>query len=121
MKHPCLFLSLLALANGAASVALADPRAKCGKEPAAPSISTGDATHFNASVDRFKAYEKEARSYNSCVVTQAQKEEQAISEEAKERIGKVHAVTVAVQQRIATNFSHISSELSAAGKKLGHK
>lgn len=114
---PRLFLSACVLAP---ALAWADPLAKCGKEPEVPSVTSTDAAHYNASVDRFQAYEKEARTYNACVSAQAQREESAISEEAREKIAKVHAVSAGVQQRIAGNFSHISAQLTAAGKKLGH-
>ncbi|GBR29138.1 hypothetical protein [Kozakia baliensis] len=103
------------------SPAFADPVAHCGREPEAPSVTATDTAHYNASVDRFQTYEKAARAYNSCVSTQAQREESAISEDARARIAKIHAVSSGVQQRIAGNFSHISAQLTAAGKKLGHK
>ncbi|RUT26587.1 hypothetical protein C0V97_04510 [Asaia sp. W19] len=112
-------LTTACLAGGSTlSSAHADPRAKCGQEPSAPSIAATDTAHYNASVDKFQAYEKEARAYNSCVAAAAQKEEQAISEDARDRIAKIHAVSTGVQQRIAANFSHLSAELTAAGKKL---
>ncbi|BAT19959.1 hypothetical protein [Asaia bogorensis] len=114
-------LASVAVTGSLPSVAKADPRAKCGQEPSAPSITATDTAHYNASVDKFQAYEKEARAYNSCVASASQKEEQAISEDARERIAKVHAVSTGVQQRIAANFSHISAELTAAGKKLAKK
>lgn len=113
-----LLSASFACASVSASSAFADPRAKCGQEPSAPTITATDTAHYNASVDRFQAYEKEARSYNSCVASAAQKEEQAISEEARDRIAKIHAVSTGVQQRIAANFSHLSADLTAAGKKL---
>ncbi|WP_025885771.1 hypothetical protein [Asaia prunellae] len=112
------FSTTLASACLTAPVAFADPRAKCGQEPSAPAVSASDTAHYNASVDKFQAYEKAARNYNSCVASAAQKEEQAISEEARDRIAKIHAVSTGVQQRIAANFSHMSAELTAAGKKL---
>lgn len=120
MKRIALTLlsSSLVLGSLTVSAAMADPRAKCGQEPSAPSVTANDTAHYNASVDKFQAYEKEARAYNSCVATQAQKEEQAISEDARDRIAKIHAVSTGVQQRIAANFSHISAELTTAGKKL---
>lgn len=115
---PAFLLPSLALGCLSLSPAFGDPRSKCGQEPSAPSVVASDTAHYNASVDKFQAYEKEARTYNGCVAAQAQKEEQAISEDARDRIAKVHAVSTAVQQRIAANFSHISAELTAAGKKL---
>jgi maltooligosyltrehalose synthase len=112
-----LFLALIAF--GLIGTAQADPIEHCGQEPAPPTVSGSDAAHYNASVDRFQAYEKEARAYNACVSAQATKEETAISEDARVRIAKIHAESVTVQQRIAANFAKLSAALTAASKKLG--
>lgn len=113
-----LLTASLILSGLTAASAFADPRAKCGQEPTAPTVNASDTAHYNASVDRFQAYEKEARAYNSCVATQAQKEEQAISDEAKDRIAKVHAFSTSVQQKISANFSRLAADLTSGGKKL---
>lgn len=104
-----------------APAAFADPTAKCGSEPEAPMISTKDASSFNASVDKFQAYEKAARAYNICVSKAASAEETAISNEARAKIAKVHSQSTDIQQRIAANFKKISGELQDGAKKLGKK
>ncbi|GAJ28988.1 hypothetical protein [Acidomonas methanolica] len=114
-------LSILSLLFACApSVAFADPLANCGAEPEAPPVSTKDVEHYNASVDRFQSYEKDARAYNACISAAARKEESAISDEAGARIAKIHAQSVAVQQRIADNFRKIGAALAAGAKKLEH-
>lgn len=113
-------LALVLAAAPLSARAYADPTARCGQEPDAPVITGGDTAHYNASVDRFSAYEKAARAYNACVSAQASKEETAISEDARARIAKVHATSVAVQQRIAANFAKLSALLTAASHKLSH-
>lgn len=109
------------LAGGFGTVAHADPLAHCGNEPDAPALPVGDAEHYNASVDRFKAYEAAARVYNKCVSAAASKEEAAISDEARDRIAKIHAQSVAVQKRIAANFTKGTATLKAGAQKLSPK
>ncbi|QDH17639.1 hypothetical protein [Swingsia samuiensis] len=93
---------------------------KCGAEPAMPVIKVGTVAQYNESVDRVTAYEKQARTYNACVSTQANREETAISQEASARISHIHAGSAAVQARIAATFQKLSATLTAAGRKLGH-
>jgi len=92
---------------------------RCGREPAAPTVTATSTAEYNASVDRVTAYEKAARAYNSCVSGQAGSAENAISQEARGRIEKIHAASSAVQQRIAANFSALTRQLTVAGKRLG--
>lgn len=93
---------------------------KCGAEPDAPAVKAGTVAQYNESVDRVTAYEKEARAYNACVSGQANREETAISQEASAKISRIHSASAAVQTHIAGSFQKLSSELTAAGRKLGH-
>lgn len=93
----------------------------CGAEPQAPSIDTSSVDRYNASIDRASAYEKAARTYNSCVAREANKQETAASEEARAKIAHIHEGSVAVQGRIAANFTRITTQLKAAGAKFGGK
>ncbi|MFT9380244.1 hypothetical protein [Gluconobacter sp. P5B12] len=115
-------LSLLsALAFGTAGAAESGWSApKCGAEPEAPVVKAGTVAQYNESVDRVTAYEKEARAYNACVSGQANREETAISQEASAKISRIHSASAAVQTHIAGSFQKLSSELTAAGRKLGH-
>lgn len=115
-------LSLLsALAFGTAGAAESGWSApKCGAEPEAPAVKAGTVAQYNESVDRVTAYEKEARAYNACVSGQANREETAISQEASAKISRIHSASAAVQTHIAGSFQKLSSELTAAGRKLGH-
>ncbi|EHH69365.1 hypothetical protein [Gluconobacter morbifer] len=94
--------------------------AKCGAEPQAPAIKAGTVAQYNDSVDRVTAYEKAARAYNACVSGQANREETAISQEASAKISHIHAGSAAVQGHIAASFQKLSTELTTAGRKLGH-
>ncbi len=112
-------LSALAFATaGAAESSWSAP--KCGAEPEAPVVKAGTVAQYNESVDRVTAYEKEARAYNACVSGQANREETAISQEASAKISRIHSASAAVQTHIAGSFQKLSSELTAAGRKLGH-
>lgn len=91
----------------------------CGAEPAAPSVDVSSVEHYNASVDKVTAYEKAARAYNTCVARTANKEETAISNEAREKIAHIHEGSSAVQKRIAGNFVHLTASLKAASAKFG--
>ncbi|MEN3176226.1 MULTISPECIES: hypothetical protein [Gluconobacter] len=115
-------LSLLSVfAFGTASAAESGWSApKCGAEPDAPAVKAGTVAQYNESVDRVTAYEKEARAYNACVSGQANREETAISQEASAKISRIHSASAAVQTHIAGSFQKLSSELTAAGRKLGH-
>ncbi|MBM3098420.1 hypothetical protein JRX38_10410 [Gluconobacter cerinus] len=115
-------LSLLSVfAFGTASAAESGWSApKCGAEPDAPAVKAGTVAQYNESVDRVTAYEKEARAYNACVSGQANREETAISQEASAKILRIHSASAAVQTRIAGSFQKLSSELTTAGRKLGH-
>ncbi|GFE95541.1 MULTISPECIES: hypothetical protein [unclassified Gluconobacter] len=115
-------LSLLsALAFGTAGAAESGWSApKCGAEPESPVVKAGTVAQYNESVDRVTAYEKEARAYNACVSGQANREETAISQEASAKISRIHSASAAVQTHIAGSFQKLSSELTAAGRKLGH-
>ncbi|MFT8366714.1 MAG: hypothetical protein ABF812_12975 [Gluconobacter cerinus] len=115
-------LSLLSVfAFGTASAAETGWSApKCGAEPDAPAVKAGTVAQYNESVDRVTAYEKEARAYNACVSGQANREETAISQEASTKISRIHSASAAVQTHIAGSFQKLSSELTAAGRKLGH-
>jgi hypothetical protein len=74
---------------------------------------------YNASVDRIAAYQKAARAYDACVSAAAQKQESAISEDARARIAHIHDGSLAVHDRIAANFTHQNELLKAASRKLG--
>lgn len=93
----------------------------CGAEPTMPSLDVASVEHYNASVDKATAYQKAARAYNSCVSHAANKEETAISNEAREKIAYVHEGSQAVQKRIAANFTHMSATLKAGNAKFGGK
>lgn len=91
----------------------------CGAEPAAPSVDVSSVERYNASVDKVTAYEKAARTYNTCVARAANKEETAISAEAREKIAHIHEGSSAVQKRIAGNFVHLTTALKTASTKFG--
>ena len=90
----------------------------CGAEPVAPSVEVSSVDKYNASVDKVSAYEKAARTYNSCVAKAAVKEETAISNEAREKIAHIHEGSSTVQKRIAGNFTKLTTALKAGGAKL---
>ncbi|OUI85809.1 hypothetical protein [Acetobacter tropicalis] len=91
----------------------------CGAEPTMPSMDVSSVEHYNASVDKATTYEKAARAYNGCVARTANKEETAISNEAREKIAHIHEGSAAVQKRIATNFSRMTASLRAGSSKFG--
>ncbi|QHM92266.1 hypothetical protein [Acetobacter pasteurianus] len=90
----------------------------CGAEPVPPSVEVSSVDKYNASVDKVSAYEKAARTYNSCVAKAAVKEETAISNEAREKIAHIHEGSSTVQKRIAGNFTKLTTALKAGGAKL---
>ncbi|WP_026396428.1 hypothetical protein [Acetobacter nitrogenifigens] len=91
----------------------------CGSEPSAPSVDGSSVDRYNASIDRVSAYEKAARTYNSCVSKQANHDETVVSNEARDKIAHIHEGSVAVQKRIAANFTKMTAQLKAAGGKFG--
>lgn len=92
--------------------------AGCGDEPSAPAVDVSTVQRYNASVDQVSAYEKAARTYNACVTRAAVKEETAISDEARQKIAYVHDSSAAIQSRIASNFTRLTTALKAGGAKL---
>ncbi|MBO1325939.1 hypothetical protein K2X14_13410 [Acetobacter sp. TBRC 12305] len=90
----------------------------CGDEPTAPTLDVSTVQHYNASVDQVDAYEKAARTYNACVTRAALKDETAISDEARQKIAYVHDSSAAIQARIASNFTRLTTALKTAGAKL---
>lgn len=95
--------------------------AECGAEPAMPPLDVSSVEHYNASVDKATAYQKVARAYNTCVAKAANKQETAISNEAKDKIAYVHDGSLAVQKHIAANFSHMTATLKAGSAKFASK
>ncbi|GBQ71421.1 hypothetical protein AA103196_2771 [Ameyamaea chiangmaiensis NBRC 103196] len=91
----------------------------CGAEPSAPRLDVSSVAAYNATVDKVTAYQKAARTYDTCATSAAAKEEAAISDDAKVRIGRVHDAAVASHGRIAANFTQQSAALQAASKKFG--
>jgi len=91
----------------------------CGAEPQAPKADVSSVAAYNASVDKITAYQKAARTYDACMSASASKDETAISEDARVRIGHIHDAVVAAHGRIAANFTHQNEMLQAASKKLG--
>ncbi|MCT6880715.1 MAG: hypothetical protein M3Z67_09595 [Commensalibacter sp.] len=90
----------------------------CGGEPKAPAINVSSVENYNASVDRFKAYEKAARTYYACVVKQSNQKQAVISQKAKSEMEVYQKVSVEVHNRISGNFNKIDTELKTAAKKL---
>ena len=93
----------------------------CGAEPAMPTLDVSSVEHYNASVDKATAYQKAARAYNTCVAKAANKQETAISNEAKEKIAYVHEGSLAVQKHIAANFTRMTATLKAGSSKFAGK
>ena len=92
--------------------------AGCGREPVAPTVDTSTIDRYNASVDHVTAYEKAARTYNTCVSKAATLEQTAISNDARTRIDAIQAVSGGVQKRIAGNFAGLTTALRDASPKL---
>lgn len=127
------FFKVLSLATVLAAVAVLPVGAKaayaagswsaadCGTEPAMPTLDVSTVEHYNASVDKATAYQKAARAYNTCVAKTANKQETAISNEAKEKIAYVHEGSAAVQKHIAANFAHMTAALKAGSSKFAAK
>lgn len=93
--------------------------AKCGVEPAPPSLHVATVAQYNETVDHVSSYEKQARAYNACVASAANRAETSVSEEARERIAHIHETSSSVQARIATTFKKLSASLAVAGKRFG--
>jgi hypothetical protein len=106
---------------GGARAAEAAWSAPCGHEPVAPPVDSTTAARYNASVDAVTAYEAAARTYNGCVANAASHEENAISADARTRMDAVHAGSVAVQQRIAGNFTRLTAQLKAGAAHFAHR
>lgn len=105
--------------NVARAAATGWTAAACGAEPTMPSLDVSSVEHYNASVDKATTYEKAARAYNSCVAKTANKEETAISNEAREKIAHIHEGSAAVQKHIAANFTRMTAVLKAGSAKFG--
>lgn len=95
--------------------------AECGSEPVMPALDVSSVEHYNASVDKATAYQKAARAFNACVAKAANKQETAISNEARDKIAYVHEGSQAVQKHIAANFTHMTTTLKAGSSKFGGK
>ncbi|MBV1836480.1 hypothetical protein [Acetobacter estunensis] len=93
----------------------------CGSEPSMPSLDVSSVERYNASIDKATTYEKAARTYNACVSREATKQQTAISNEAKVKMGHIQEGSSAVQKRIGANFTKIASQLKAADAKFGKK
>ncbi|GBR03577.1 hypothetical protein [Acetobacter oeni] len=119
----CLFLCFaaafsLGVSGTATRAATVWTASGCGSEPSAPALDVSGVDKYNSSVDRAAAYEKAARAYNACVSKEANREETIASNEARDKISHIHEGSTAVQQRIAANFTKMTTTLKAAGNKF---
>ena len=106
-----LALVLCVLGGTAASGAPGWPPTQCGREPAPPSVETSTVERYNGSVDRVTLYERQARAYDACVSRTADTAQRAISNDAGQRIAAIQDVRVALQRRIAANFTALGTAL----------
>jgi hypothetical protein len=80
----------------------------CGPAPVAPKVESRNDDAFNRSVDAVNSYRKVIRTYQDCLIQEANSDIQTISKSAKD-----------LQQTTRDADEKIVAEVKAADKKLG--
>ncbi|WP_203413057.1 hypothetical protein [Entomobacter blattae] len=105
-----MVLSCIVFSAFGASAQAAWAPTQCGKEPEKPTLDVASVERYNASTEKFTAYEKAARSYYACALKEARQETAPIMNGMK-----------TIHNRMTENLNGLNAKLQAAHKKLGGK
>ncbi len=73
--------------------------AGCGREPAPPAIESSSAEAYNASLERVREWQQRAQAYNTCVVQEANGDNEAIAKAANAQQARFKAAVSEIQGR----------------------
>jgi len=110
-SHSYLFALALITASNAEAGAVVNNAwtpSSCGPTPVAPKVESSNNDAFNRSVDAVNLYRKNLRTYQDCLIQEANSDIQTITKSAKDS-----------QQTTKDADEKIIAEVKAADKKLG--
>lgn len=73
--------------------------AGCGKEPAPPTIESGSVEAYNRSLKLVREWQQKAQDYNSCVVKEANADNEAIARAANAQQARFKAAVGEIQNK----------------------
>ena len=91
---------------------------ECGAEPARPVLDLGDRTKYNHSADVVNEYEGKAKTWDACVMKQANSDMEAISAAAKARMAGISHDATQIQARVYAGFGEYTAQFKTAQERF---
>lgn len=115
-----LAVSLLLLCPAGAALAqgAAWSPTGCGNEPEKPAVDLSDRTSYNKSVEAVKEYQEQAKTWDACVMKEANAAMASVNSEARARMTAISESANRIQSRVWAGFQDYSEQFKAAQEKL---
>ena len=91
---------------------------ECGAEPARPVLDLGDRAKYNHSADVVNEYEGKAKTWDACVMKQANSDMEAISAAAKARMAAISHDATQIQAQVYAGFSEYTTQFKTAQERF---
>ena len=91
---------------------------ECGTEPEKPVVDLSDPAKYNKSVDEVKAYEEQAKAWNTCVMREANAAMAAANNDAKARMTVISESANRIQNKLWTGFQDYTEQFKAAQERF---
>ena len=91
---------------------------ECGAEPEKPAVDLSDAAKYRKSVDEVKAYEEQAKAWNTCVMKEANAAMVAVNNDARAKMTAISEGANRIQSRLWAGFQDYTEQFKAAQEKL---
>lgn len=90
----------------------------CGAEPARPVLDLSDRAKYNRSADVVNDYEAKAKTWDACVMKQANSDMEAISAAAKSRMAGINREATQIQARVYAGFGDYTAQFKTAQERF---
>ena len=90
----------------------------CGAEPEKPTLDLSDQVKYNKSVDEVNAYEEKAKTWNACMMKEANAAMVSVSNDAKARMAAISDSASHIQGKVWAGFTDYSAQFKAAQEKF---
>ena len=90
----------------------------CGAEPTPPVLDLSDRAKYNHSADVVNDYEAKAKTWDACVMKQANSDMEAISAAAKSRMAVISHEATQIQARLYAGFGDYTTQFKAAQERF---
>ncbi len=90
----------------------------CGAEPVRPVLDLSDRAKYNHSADVVNEYEAKAKTWDACVMKQANSDMEAISAAAKSRMAGISHEATQIQARVYSGFGDYTAEFKTAQERF---